>query len=1099
MIAHRFRITNLRYRFFSALKRKAGVRNYRIICGIAIIVMLATIIAPITLSTNDEESFAVDVSNREKVVDVRFLNTQTDPSLDSTSNSDEANLIKTKDNKYVLIDTATNNEKKLNIIYQALKNYQGSNSVTIDYLVISHMHSDHYGNAVNIINHNNITVKNLIIKYGKSSVGHYDDIISAAKKKNITIYTNAATRKVDGAEIQTYSKYKKLNTEGTGNAVISVGSYLKLYFYNTVNVYDNCTNGYALNWFLASKDEKSITKDSKGRYLRFDNTGGSYPNIEYAYANTLEDVSGFRGYYYAGFSGEKNDEYKQISSCNDNANSYGVLAEVTAGSGKKYIYFANDLDNSGYDIKPTTTNVTYYSTTKGKNVTKTQAVYGQGRNVLYAQPDLKLVKNGTTVSKNVAYSESKVALEIADKLGSGLSNLVIYQQSHHGIDNAPDAIATLNLNRSSVYAIVNRKQAVTSGYTKYSFDYQRSSYYLSETKKKLHTGYKEGSGVYCAIDSVGDYLCSYKEIGTGKLSYNMNGGSGSIAAQTCLHDTSCSFTISSTVPTRSGFKFLGWATSSNAKSAAYVANTTITVPSNTTLYAVWTPNRTLSYDMNGGSDSVTAQVCNATTTTGNCTVKVSSTVPTRSGYRFVGWSESNSATNASYVANDSITLNSNKTIYAVWQRIVNINTSVDGSNGTITPSMTNVPKGRPVTIIFSPYYGYEIDNVKVNGTLTAITDNTLSITTGDEDINIVVKYKLSPSVDPEPSIITQVFHMYFGKSNGETGTPSTQNCTAIAEHDEDLECNIDIPETTPTRNNYVFLGYGTVADRNTVVYHPGETYALSDDVYVVSVWAPIYTLNYDANDGMGAVPAQTCYPAERANDNCSVVIDMSRPTMENHEFFGWATDPTAEIPEYLPGDTFVFSVGIREVTLYAVWAEGTIEWIQNQDYNKGSGSDLIVEIEYPMKNFVSLVIDDNIIDQANYTVTSGSTIIVLDDEYVDTLEAGGHIMIANYNDGVTATTTFTVQEEGEEDSGGDDGDDEDHNDYMDEDQNQDVDEPDTDDEGLAVPNTGASEKGENGSFSIWISAGAIVILTMSVMILKRKHAASKIGFKKKKY
>ena len=49
------------------------------------------------------------------------------------------------------------------------------------------------------------------------------------------------------------------------------------------------------------------------------------------------------------------------------------------------------------------------------------------------------------------------------------------------------------------------------------------------------------------------------------ISYNANGGSGAPGTQTKKYGTS--LTLSSTKPTRTGYTFLGWSTSSTATSA----------------------------------------------------------------------------------------------------------------------------------------------------------------------------------------------------------------------------------------------------------------------------------------------------------------------------------------------------------------------------------------------------------------------------------------------------------------------------------------------------------------------------------------------------
>lgn len=72
------------------------------------------------------------------------------------------------------------------------------------------------------------------------------------------------------------------------------------------------------------------------------------------------------------------------------------------------------------------------------------------------------------------------------------------------------------------------------------------------------------------------------------LTYNANGGSGVPSSQT----GSASYTVTSTKPTRNGYTFLGWSKSGNASYASYTAGDTITLTSDTTLYAVWQKNVT---------------------------------------------------------------------------------------------------------------------------------------------------------------------------------------------------------------------------------------------------------------------------------------------------------------------------------------------------------------------------------------------------------------------------------------------------------------------------------------------------------------------------
>lgn len=150
-----------------------------------------------------------------------------------------------------------------------------------------------------------------------------------------------------------------------------------------------------------------------------------------------------------------------------------------------------------------------------------------------------------------------------------------------------------------------------------------------------------------------------------KISYNANGGSGAPSAQTKWKNQT--LTLSSTKPTRSGYTFFGWGTSTTDTSKDYSAGGSYTANAAATLYAIWSKTITLTYNANGGSgapNSQSATIYNATT---NNTFTLSSTKPSKSGCTFVGWSTNASATSASYSAGGSITLTASDTLYAVWK------------------------------------------------------------------------------------------------------------------------------------------------------------------------------------------------------------------------------------------------------------------------------------------------------------------------------------------------------------------------------------------------------------------------------------------------
>lgn len=170
--------------------------------------------------------------------------------------------------------------------------------------------------------------------------------------------------------------------------------------------------------------------------------------------------------------------------------------------------------------------------------------------------------------------------------------------------------------------------------------------------------------------------------------YIANGGTGAPSAQVKYYGINV--TISSVLPTRNGYSFQGWSTSSSGSTVDYRPGNAFGLNANTNLYAVWKANTyTVSYNANGGSGAPSSQ-----TKTHDVTLTLSSTIPTRPNYNFVGWSTSPNANSASYSAGGSYTSNASITLYAVWQlgyslpRITNLSVIRCTSNGTASETGT---------------------------------------------------------------------------------------------------------------------------------------------------------------------------------------------------------------------------------------------------------------------------------------------------------------------------------------------------------------------------------------------------------------------------
>lgn len=167
------------------------------------------------------------------------------------------------------------------------------------------------------------------------------------------------------------------------------------------------------------------------------------------------------------------------------------------------------------------------------------------------------------------------------------------------------------------------------------------------------------SGTYCASKVASSSITiDAKESYT--VSYNANGGSGAPTAQVKWYGTD--LTLSKATPTRTGYAFKGWSTS-NDSSVEYAAGAKYTANKGVTLYAVWQANTyPIKYDANGGSGAPANQA-----KTYGVTLKLSSTVPTRKNYIFLGWGTSASSTTVSYAAGANYTANAGITLYAIWK------------------------------------------------------------------------------------------------------------------------------------------------------------------------------------------------------------------------------------------------------------------------------------------------------------------------------------------------------------------------------------------------------------------------------------------------
>ena len=97
----------------------------------------------------------------------------------------------------------------------------------------------------------------------------------------------------------------------------------------------------------------------------------------------------------------------------------------------------------------------------------------------------------------------------------------------------------------------------------------------------------------------------------------------------------------------------------------------------------------MSYDANGGDNAPSTDTASNVTEESH-KFTVSDQKPTRSGYTFLGWADTSSATEATIKAGDEVTATKdapNKTIYAVWQEI-KYTVKFESNGGTLVKDQT---------------------------------------------------------------------------------------------------------------------------------------------------------------------------------------------------------------------------------------------------------------------------------------------------------------------------------------------------------------------------------------------------------------------------
>lgn len=183
------------------------------------------------------------------------------------------------------------------------------------------------------------------------------------------------------------------------------------------------------------------------------------------------------------------------------------------------------------------------------------------------------------------------------------------------------------------------------------------------------------------------YACWDKSTYT--ISFDGNANNVTNIPNSQIKNYNSDLVLPTTIPIRSGYTFLGWATSSTATIAEYQPGEAFSINEDTILYAVWElETYSLTFFSNGGNfeSGATSFVKTYPANTVLNLIDFNTDDPlikNRKGYKFIGW---NTDAAAKEGLEQYITISSNlQSLYAIWKLSSNTYIYIDNSWKVATP------------------------------------------------------------------------------------------------------------------------------------------------------------------------------------------------------------------------------------------------------------------------------------------------------------------------------------------------------------------------------------------------------------------------------
>ena len=490
------------------------------------------------------------------------------------------------------------------------------------------------------------------------------------------------------------------------------------------------------------------------------------------------------------------------------------------------------------------------------------------------------------------------------------------------------------------------------------------------------TGYWNGN---VWVYGGGATLYAHWTANTYTVTFNANGGSCSTASKTVTYNSTYG---TLPTPTRSGFTFWGWNTSSTSSSSFITSSTTYTRTSDVTLYAVWKVTvkvdaaggtyyqsnsgtwqqitSTRSHEIPLGSSQVLAciypkdeleQLYPSAVNYGTWTI----TQPTKQGYQFVQWSitsgsgtlEVSGGPFASSIADYVRPTSSNCTVTAIWKGD-EYTVTFDTNGGTCTTITKTVAYGSQYgTLPVPTKEGYEFLGWQIAGSTTYITETTT--VTLQENHRVIAAWertKLTINYNANGGTFVRATDYGMASDGFMVNADGTRMAKVISYDSTEDPVNVHNIHGT---FGIAKTGYHSAVGREYKVNGSASSHTIDNDAEPLSTFLAFIknksaTMNLYANweaniytivlNGNGATEADV--HTQDASYNQSVQLIPNPFVKPGHTFLGWSASSTATSATYQDKAT-VLNLTTQdnvEVNLYAVWKANT--YTVTYDINGGS-------------------------------------------------------------------------------------------------------------------------------------------------------------------